>query len=173
MAYPQINTVVDGSTVEIITTQRLVPTVQTTISVNAPTISTIVQNYWDGIWSINGQTGDVTLSFKLGAFEPNTPYEKDAAIVYNGAIWLAKEDFVSGDTFNDNDWNSVAGHNSADQISYSNAVTTIPATTVQEAIDMAFINGTGIKYIVTNELPQIGIDEKAMYLIPINSEESY
>lgn len=173
MAYPQINTVVDGSTVEIITTQRLVPTVQTTISVNAPTISTIVQNYWDGIWSINGQTGDVTLSFKLGAFEPNTPYEKDAAIVYNGAIWLAKGNFVSGDTFDDADWNSVSGYSSADKISYDNMATEIPAATVQEAIDIAFINGTGIKYVVTNELPQFGVDEKALYLIPVNSEESY
>ena len=72
MAYPQVNTVINGNTVEVVSTQRLVPTVETTIKTDAPTISTIVQNYWDGIWSINGQTGDVTLTFTLETFQPNT-----------------------------------------------------------------------------------------------------
>lgn len=168
MAYPQVNTVINGNTVEVVSTQRLVPTVETTIKTDAPTISTIVQNYWDGIWSINGQTGDVTLTFTLETFQPNTTYAQNSAVIYNGSIWIANRTFTAGDTFDEDDWTNVAGHNSADQISYSNATTTIPANNVQEAIDYAFVNGAGIEYIITDELPTQYIHEKALYLIPKN-----
>lgn len=170
MAYPQINTVVDGNTVELVTTQRLVPTVETTVKENAPTITTIVENYWDGIWSVNGQTGDVVLTFTLETFMPYTPYAINAAVIYNGSIWIARRTFVSGATFDEADWTNVGGNNTAAQISYSNASSTIPATNVQEAIDYAFSTGTGAPYVIVNELPTEGINEKAIYLVPNESD---
>lgn len=166
MAYPQVTTVVSGNTVEVTTTQRLAPTIQTVVSADAPTITTIVESNWDGIWSINGQTGDVILTFSIDEFQPNTAYPKNSAVIYDGSLWVAKQNVVSGATFDPTQWSNMSGNKTASQVSYDNSSSDIPSTTVQGAIDYLHENGGGLQYIVVEELPTEDIDERALYLVP-------
>lgn len=45
----------------------------------------------------------------LRDFEPNHFYEKDEAVVVDGSIYRAKEDFLSDSTFNRDNWEQVGG----------------------------------------------------------------
>lgn len=81
------------------------PQIQTIIDEYSPPISTIIDAPWVNVTSVNGMTGDVLVEIKLGDFEPNHFYQKNTAIIYNGSLYYAKEDFTSSEYFRLSDWN--------------------------------------------------------------------
>lgn len=137
MAYPEINTILRQTINEVTTIHNSAPTIQTIISKDSPTITTIVNGFWDAVWSVNGQTGDVRIEFTFDPFKPNTVYLQNQAIVHNDNIYIAKNSFTSGSTFNEADWNIIGDMANADMVTYNNTETGISATTVQDALDYA------------------------------------
>lgn len=135
MAYPEINTILRQTVNEVTTIHNSAPTIQTIISKDSPTITTIVNGFWDAVWSVNGQTGDVRIEFTFDPFKPNTVYLQNQAIVHNDNIYIARESFTSGNTFNEADWNIIGDMANADMVTYNNTETGISATTVQDALD--------------------------------------
>lgn len=81
------------------------PQIQTIISEYAPPLSTVIDAPWVSVTSVNGMTGDVVVEVKLNNFEPHHFYYQNTAVIHNGSLYYAKEDFTSGDSFDINDWN--------------------------------------------------------------------
>lgn len=91
----------------VYTTHNTVPIVQTIITKDTQDITSVVDGFWDVVWSVNGQTGDVLIDVVLGEFTSNTTYTKNSIISYNGAIYRARVNFTSTSTFNPSDWDIV------------------------------------------------------------------
>lgn len=81
------------------------PQIQTIIDEYASPISTVIEAPWVTVTSVNGMTGDVVVEIILGDFQPNHYYKQNTAVIYQGSLYYAKQDFTSGSTFNVNDWN--------------------------------------------------------------------
>lgn len=81
------------------------PQIQTIIDEFSAPISTVIEAPWVSVTSVNGMTGDVVVEVKLSNFEPNHYYPQGTAVIYEGSLYYAKEDFTSGSSFNLDDWN--------------------------------------------------------------------
>ena len=90
------------------TTHNTVPIVETVETIDNRHITTTVNGFWDVVWSVNGQTGDVELLAVVNDFEPNTVYSKGSLCTYDKKLYRAKTGFISGSTFVESDWDAVA-----------------------------------------------------------------
>lgn len=91
----------------VYTTHNVVPQVLTVLKENGQDITTVVEGFWDVVWSVNGQTGDVTLDMVVGDFIANHTYRKNSAIYHNGKLYVAKADFTTGTEFAEANWNEI------------------------------------------------------------------
>lgn len=99
-----VKTFVQSDSTPITTVMSEAPQFQTVMQDGLAPITTVVNAPWVSVTSVNGKTGDVVIEVKLGTFEPNHYYEQGTAILYNGYLYYAKQNFNSGTTFNANDW---------------------------------------------------------------------
>lgn len=83
-----------------------VPQLETTVQDGTYPISTIINAPWVEVTSVNGKTGDVEIEPVLVDFKPNYPYAKGSTVLYNGGLYYAKDNFVSGNTFDPSDWDA-------------------------------------------------------------------
>ena len=90
--------------IPINTTITEAPVLQTVMQDGLSPVTTIVNAPWVNVTSVNGMVGDVVVAVSLTNFAPHTFYPKNTAILQNGALYYARQDFTSGDSFNVNDW---------------------------------------------------------------------
>ena len=83
-------------------------TVQTVVNITPQTpVVTEVDAPWVNVTSVNGMTGDVIVTALIEEFVANRYYVKDSVVAYNGGLYVAKENFTAGATFDVNDWNVI------------------------------------------------------------------
>lgn len=80
------------------------PQIQTIVEEYGPPLSTIVDAPWVNVTSVNGMVGDVNVEIRLDNFQPNHFYSKNTAIIHDGTLYYAKQDFTSGAAFRIGDW---------------------------------------------------------------------
>lgn len=99
-----VKTFVQSEATPLTTVMSEAPQLQTLMQDGLAPITTIVNAPWVSVTSVNGKTGDVVIEVKLGTFEPNHYYEQGTAILHNGYLYYAKQNFNSGTAFNPSDW---------------------------------------------------------------------
>lgn len=82
-------------------------TLQTVLQDGEVVLTSLIQNPFVEVTSVNGMTGDVTITFKADDFKPNTVYPKNSLIVHDGKLYAATEDFTSGDTWDSSRWTVI------------------------------------------------------------------
>lgn len=101
-----IQTVIQDNNVNLVSQVVGVPQLQTILEQNDVNITSIVNEPWVEVTSVNGMTGDVIVEPIIQAFQPNHYYLAGTAITYNGMLYYAKNTFTSGATFDVSDWDS-------------------------------------------------------------------
>ncbi len=99
-----VKTFIQSEATPLTTVMSEAPQLQTVMQDGLAPITTVVNAPWVAVTSVNGKTGDVVIEVKLGTFEPNHYYEQGTAILYNGYLYYAKQNFDSGTSFNADDW---------------------------------------------------------------------
>jgi len=102
-----IQTMVNDSPIQLTTQVQDVPQIQSVIQDNTVTVSSVINNPFVEVTSVNGMTGDVITEAEIFDFISNHFYKKNTLISYNGNLYWAKQDFTSGSSFNNNDWNQI------------------------------------------------------------------
>ena len=82
------------------------PQIITQVDSKGVSLTTVINADWVSVTSVNGMTGDVVVEVLLEDFQANHFYKKNTAVIYQGALYYAKNDFNSGATFNASDWNT-------------------------------------------------------------------
>lgn len=81
------------------------PVVQTVIEKRDSLLVSVVNTPFIAVTSVNGMTGDVEVEPIINTFQPNHYYLKDTVISLDSKFYWAKNNFTSGETFNEDDWN--------------------------------------------------------------------
>lgn len=80
---------------------------QTIMQDNVPPIMSVVNAPFIEVTSVNGMTGDVVINPVIDNFKSNYYYVKNSVVSYEGGLYLAKNTFTSGVSFNASDWSQV------------------------------------------------------------------
>lgn len=102
-----VQTVVNNGPINLTTQVSDVPQIQTVIQDNIPPISSVINNPFVEVTSVNGMTGDVITEAEILSFIPYKFYKQNTLISYNGNLYWAKEDFTAGASFVRSDWNLI------------------------------------------------------------------
>lgn len=102
-----LQTVVNNGPINLTTQVSDVPQIQTVMQENVSPISSVINNPFVEVTSVNGMTGDVITEAQILGFIANKFYKANTLISYNGNLYWAKQDFTSGSSFNNNDWNQI------------------------------------------------------------------
>lgn len=102
-----LQTVVNNGPINLTTQVSDVPQIQTVIQDNIPPISSVINNPFVEVTSVNGMTGDVITEAQILGFVANKFYKANTIISYDGNLYWAKQDFTSTDVFDVNDWNLI------------------------------------------------------------------
>lgn len=102
-----VQTVVNNGPINLTTQVSDVPQIQTVIQDNIAPISSVINNPFVEVTSVNGMTGDVITEAEILSFIPYKFYKQNTLISYNGNLYWAKEDFTAGASFVRSDWNLI------------------------------------------------------------------
>lgn len=102
-----IQTTLNDNPIYLTTQVQDVPQIQSVIQDNTTTISSVINNPFIEVTSVNGMTGDVITEAEILDFIGNHFYKKNTIISHNGNLYWAKQDFTSSSTFNSSDWNQI------------------------------------------------------------------
>ena len=102
-----VQSVINNGPINVTTQVSDVPQIQTVMQDNVSTISSVINNPFVEVTSVNGMTGDVITETFIYSFEPYRFYKANTLISYNGNLYWAKQDFDAGATFNSSDWNMI------------------------------------------------------------------
>lgn len=102
-----VQTVVNNGPINLTTQVSDVPQIQTVIQDNIPPISSVINNPFVEVTSVNGMTGDVITEAEILSFVPYKFYKQNTLISYDGNLYWAKEDFTAGASFVRSDWNLI------------------------------------------------------------------
>ncbi len=102
-----LQTVINNGPINLTTQVSDVPQIQTVIQDNIPPISSVINNPFVEVTSVNGMTGDVITEAEILGFIANKFYKANTLISYNGNLYWAKQDFTSTSVFDVNDWNLI------------------------------------------------------------------
>lgn len=84
------------------------PQIQTVIQEGASSVTSIVNEPWITVTSVNGMTGDIVLDNGVLDYKPYTTYAKGTMVTYNNTVYYAKDNFTSGSSFNASQWQTVS-----------------------------------------------------------------
>lgn len=102
-----IQTVVNDGPISLTTQVSDVPQIQTVMQENVSPISSIINNPFVEVTSVNGQTGDVITEPVMEDFKTNHYYLANTIVNYNGMLYWAKNNFTSTSSFDADDWNTL------------------------------------------------------------------
>lgn len=102
-----LQTVVNNGPINLTTQVSDVPQIQTVLQDNISPITSVINNSFVEVTSVNGMTGDVITEAEILSFVPHKFYKQNTLISYDGNLYWAKEDFTSGDSFIRSDWNLI------------------------------------------------------------------
>ena len=89
-----------------------------------------------GIWTVD-ELGrkilNLTSNTIIENFKPNTLYRADELCFYEDTLYKSKTDFTSGESFDENDWDTLTS-NRAEDISFDNTSTDLESTNVQDSV---------------------------------------
>ena len=102
-----LQTVVNNGPINLTTQVSDVPQIQTVLQDNISPITSVINNPFVEVTSVNGMTGDVITEAEILSFVPYKFYKQNTLISYDGNLYWAKEDFTSGDSFIRSDWNLI------------------------------------------------------------------
>ena len=99
-----VQTVVNNGPINLTTQVSDVSQIQTVMQENVSHISSIINNPFVEVTSVNGQTGDVITEPVMEDFRTNHYYLANTIVNYNGMLFLAKNTFTSTNVFDADDW---------------------------------------------------------------------
>ncbi len=99
-----VQTVVNNGPINLTTQVSDVPQIQTVMQENVSPISSIINNPFVEVTSVNGQTGDVITEPVMEDFRTNHYYLANTIVNYNGMLYWAKNTFTSTNVFDADDW---------------------------------------------------------------------
>ena len=102
-----LQTVINNGPINLTTQVSDVPQIQTVLQDNISPITSVINNSFVEVTSVNGMTGDVITEAEILSFVPHKFYKQNTLISYDGNLYWAKEDFTSGDSFIRSDWNLI------------------------------------------------------------------
>ena len=102
-----IQTTVNDNPIQLTTQVQDVPQIQSVIQDNTVTVSSVINNPFVEVTSVNGMTGDVITEAEILDFISNHFYKKNTLISHSGNLYWAKQDFTSTSVFDVNDWNLI------------------------------------------------------------------
>lgn len=102
-----LQTVVNNGPINLTTQISDVPQIQTILQDNISPITSVINNPFVEVTSVNGMTGDVITEAEIFSFIPHKFYKQNTLISYDGNLYWAKQDFTSGDSFVRSDWNLI------------------------------------------------------------------
>ena len=102
-----VQTVVNNGPINLTTQVSDVPQIQTVIQDNISPISSVINNPFVEVTSVNGMTGDVITEAEILSFVPHKFYKQNTLISYDGNLYWAKDDFTAGASFVRSDWNLI------------------------------------------------------------------
>lgn len=109
-----IQTTVNDNPIQLTTQVQDVPQIQSVIQDNTVTVSSVINNPFVEVTSVNGMTGDVITEAEILDFISNHFYRKNTLISHSGNLYWAKQDFTSGPSFNSTDWNQIEATGASD-----------------------------------------------------------
>ena len=86
-----LQTVVNNGPINLTTQVSDVPQIQTVMQENVSPISSIINNPFVEVTSVNGQTGDVITEPVMEDFRTNHYYLANTIVNYNGMLYWAKK----------------------------------------------------------------------------------
>ena len=99
-----VQTVVNNGPINLTTQVSDVSQIQTVMQENVSPISSIINNPFVEVTSVNGQTGDVITEPVMEDFRTNHYYLANTIVNYNGMLYWAKNTFTSTNVFDADDW---------------------------------------------------------------------
>ena len=102
-----LQTVVNNNPINLTTQVADVPQIQSVIQDNTAVISSVINNPFVEVTSVNGMTGDVITEAEILDFVPYKFYKANTLISHDGNLYWAKEDFTTGASFVRSDWNMI------------------------------------------------------------------
>lgn len=102
-----LQTVVNNGPINLTTQVSDVPQIQTVLQDNIAPITSVINNPFVEVTSVNGMTGDVITEAQILGFVANKFYKANTLISYEGNLYWAKQDFTSTSVFDVNDWNLI------------------------------------------------------------------
>lgn len=102
-----LQTVVNNGPINLTTQVSDVPQIQTILQDNISPITSVINNPFVEVTSVNGMTGDVITEAEIFSFIPHKFYKQNTLISYDGNLYWAKQDFTSGNSFVRSNWNLI------------------------------------------------------------------
>lgn len=102
-----LQTVVNNGPINLTTQVSDVPQIQTVLQDNISPITSVINNPFVEVTSVNGMTGDVITEAEIFSFIPHKFYKQNTLISYDGNLYWAKQDFTTGASFVRSDWNLI------------------------------------------------------------------
>lgn len=102
-----LQTVVNNGPINLTTQVSDVPQIQTVLQDNISPITSVINNPFVEVTSVNGMTGDVITEAEIFSFMPHKFYKQNTLISYDGNLYWAKQDFTTGASFVRSDWNLI------------------------------------------------------------------
>lgn len=146
------------------------PQIVTQITDNGVSLTTVVDAPWVSVTSVNGMTGDVQVELLLEDYQHNHFYKKNTAVIYNGGLYYAKQDFTSGATFDPSDWNETSA--AQVQADYTEQDTTAKSYIKHKPTSLTDIDPNYVAYSTTEKTKLAGIASGAEVNVKSNWNES-
>ena len=102
-----LQTVVNNGPINLTTQVSDVPQIQTILQDNISPITSVINNPFVEVTSVNGMTGDVITEAEILSFVPHKFYKQNTLISYDGNLYWAKTDFTTDASFVRSDWNLI------------------------------------------------------------------
>ncbi len=150
-----LQTVVNNGPINLTTQVSDVPQIQTVLQDNISPITSVINNPFVEVTSINGMTGDVITEAEILSFIPYKFYKQNTLISYDGNLYWAKQDFTSTNVFDVNDWNLIeaTGVSEWDDIQNKPSFATVATSgSYNDLLDQPSINNGSLTIKRNNEL---------------------